>query len=149
MNTTNMKSMEYSRSGSLYQLVDDNIKKYVTIATDNSNSLINNVNNKLRIHADKAIVGSVIGGLLHAVITHVKESHIYISAKELYGKMIEINIKDENCYNTYAVALSLQEIVPLAEKIGGKLNITNQRQKITTISFTFPRGEVENVPDNQ
>ena len=52
--------------------------------------------------------------------------------------MVEINVKDDNCYNAYAVALSLQDVVPLAEKIGGDLNITNQRQRITTISFRFP-----------
>ncbi|MBC7948630.1 MAG: hypothetical protein H7Y42_12155 [Chitinophagaceae bacterium] len=125
-------------SGSLYQLVDSNIKSYLAAAMRNSNSLVNNVSDKLRINTNQMVVNSVIGGLLNAVITHVKESHIYISAKELYGKMIEINIKDDNCYNTYAVALSLQDVVPLAEKIGGRLDITNQRQKITTISFRFP-----------
>ncbi len=143
MKTTHLIDMGSHRSGSLYQLVEDSIKKYLPIALDNSNSLINNVNNKLSIYANETIVGSVIGGLLHAVITHVKESHIYISAKLLYGKMIEINVKDDNCYNSYALALSLQNVVPIAEKIGGKLNITNQRQKITTISFTFPAGEGE------
>jgi hypothetical protein len=143
MKDTQLRYTDNSRSGSLYQLVDDSIKKYLPVARDNSNSLINNVNDKLSIYTDETIVGSVIGGLLNAFITHVKESHIYISAKILYGKMIEINVKDDNCYNTYALAVSLQNIVPLAEKIGGKLNITNQRQKITTISFTFPVGEGE------
>jgi hypothetical protein len=138
MRTTDVISAGNNQAASLYQLVDQSMKNYLTAAKHNSNLLINNVNEKLNICVDETIVGSVIGGLLHAVITHVKESHIYISAKELYGKFIEINIKDDNCYNTYAVALSLQDVVPLAEKIGGKLNITNQRQKVTTISFTFP-----------
>jgi hypothetical protein len=123
---------------SLYKVVDNSINKYLNAARSNSNSLINNVNDKLNILVDETVIGTVIGGLLNAVISHVKESHIYISAKELYGKIVEINVKDDNCYNTYAVALSLQDIVPLAEKIGGNLNITNQRQKITTISFQFP-----------
>ena len=30
------------------------------------------------------------------------------------------------------------KMVPLAEQIGGYLNITNQRQKITTVEFSFP-----------
>lgn len=128
-----------NRSGSLYKLVDASIKKYSAIARNNRNSLINNVNNNLNIFTDETIVGSVIEGVLQAINSHVKESLIYISAKELYGKMIEINVKDDNCYNTFAVAISLQDMVPLAEMIGGKLNITNQRQKITTVSFTFPQ----------
>jgi hypothetical protein len=143
MNTTqypNPTEHENGRS-SLYQIVDSNIKRYLAAAMRNSNSMINNVSNTLNVGADELIIGSVIGGLLNAIILHVKESHIYISAKELYGKMIEINVKDDNCYNTYAIALSLQDIVPLAEKIGGRLDITNQRQKITTISFRFPLDE--------
>lgn len=122
----------------LYQVVDNSIKNYLKAANRNTNFLINNVNAKLNITVDETIVGSVIDGLLHAAISHVKESRIYISAKELYGQMIEINVKDDNCYNAYAVALSLQNIVPLAQKIGGHLNISNHRQKITTISFRFP-----------
>jgi hypothetical protein len=123
---------------SLYQLVDNNVKNYLAIAKRNSNSFINNVNDKLWVNANEAILNSVIAGVLNAVVTHVRESHIQISAKELYGKMIEVNVKDDNCYNTYAVALSLQDVVPLAEKIGGRIDITNQRQKITTVSFRFP-----------
>jgi len=123
---------------SLYQLVDNNVKNYLAIAKRNSNSFINNVNDKLWVNANEAVLNSVIGGVLNALVTHVRESHIQISAKELYGKMIEVNVKDDNCYNTYAVALSLQDVVPLAEKIGGRIDITNQRQKITTVSFRFP-----------
>lgn len=139
MKTTNFETSDKNRGeSSLCDLVDNAIKQYLNIARQNSNSLINNVSSRLRINADETIIGTVIQGLLKAVITHVKESHVYITAKELYGKMIEISIKDDNCYNTYAMALSLQDMVPLAEKVGGNLNITNQRQKITTISFTYP-----------
>lgn len=123
---------------SIYQLVENNIRRYFNAAKSNSNSLINNVSDTLKVHADELVIGSIIGGLLHAVITHVKESHIYISAKEVYGRMVEINVKDDNCYNPYAVALSLQDVVKLAERIGGRLDISNQRQKITTITFRFP-----------
>lgn len=131
---------------SLYQLVDNNVKNYLSVARRNSNSFINNVSDKLRINANESVLNSVIGGVLNAVVTHVRESHIQISAKELYGKMIEVNIKDDNCYNTYAVALSLQDIVPLAEKIGGRIDITNQRQKITTVSFRFPVTNDQEIP---
>jgi hypothetical protein len=138
MKTAQESHPSNSEQSSLYKVIDDSINKYLSAASSNSNSLINNVNDKLNIFVDETIIGSVVGGLLNAVISHVKESHIYVSAKELYGKIVEINVKDDNCYNTYAVALSLQDVVPLAEKIGGHLNITNQRQKITTISFQFP-----------
>jgi hypothetical protein len=145
MKTTNFETSDKDpAASSLCDLVDNAIKQYLNIAKQNSNSLINNVSSRLTINADETVISTVIRGLLKAVITHVKESHVYITAKELYGKMIEINIKDDNCYNTYAVALSLQDMVPLAEKIGGNLNITNQRQKITTISFRYPVAQKDN-----
>jgi hypothetical protein len=146
MNTTHNPINANNSNSSLHDVVDTIITKHLNAAESNSNSLVNNVSDKLNIRMNETIVGSVISGLLSAMITHVKESHIYVTAKELYGKMIEINVKDDNCYNTYAVALSLQDVVPLAEKIGGRLNITNQRQKITTISFSFPvRNEEESA----
>ncbi|HEY6503333.1 MAG TPA: hypothetical protein VIZ28_05105 [Chitinophagaceae bacterium] len=138
MKTFDIVTAGPTQARSLYQLVEDNMKKYLDAAIQNSNSFINNVSDQLRVTANEAILNSVIGGMLHAVVAHVKESHILVSAKEIYGKMIEINVKDDNCYNTYAVALSLQDAFAQAEKIGGRLDITNQRQKITTISFTFP-----------
>lgn len=132
---------------SLYQVVDNNVKHYLNAAQRNSNSFINNVNDKLRVDVNESILNSVIGGVLYALVAHVRDSHILISARELYGKMIEVNVKDDNCYNTYAVALSLQDVVPLAEEIGGSIDITNQRQKITTVSFRFPvaNGKNESV----
>ncbi len=123
---------------SLYQVVDQLLKNSLPAATRNRNSIINNVPSKLSVNADEEIVTSVIRGMLHAEVINAADSVIYISAKELYGNMIEVNVKDDNCYNTYAVALSLQDVVPLAEKVGGNLNITNQKQKITTISFRYP-----------
>ena len=52
--------------------------------------------------------------------------------------MVEVNIKAENCYGAYALALSLQNVVMLAKKTGGQLFITHQQKKVTTITFRFP-----------
>jgi hypothetical protein len=129
---------DWKMRASLQEVVNQLLKTTLPEATRNRNSIVNNVPSTLYVNANEDVVTSVIRGMLHAVVVNAADSVIYIHAKDLYGKMAEVNIKDENCYNTYAVALSLQEMVPLAEKIGGHLNIINQRQKITTISFNFP-----------
>jgi glucose-6-phosphate-specific signal transduction histidine kinase len=138
METAILLNADRIKEVSLFHMVDNSVKRYTITAQQYHNSLINNVNDKLKVITDETVVGHVISGLINAVITHTRQSLVHISAKELYGKMIEISIKDDNCFNTYAMALSLQDIVPLAEKIGGQLNITNRKQRMTTISFTFP-----------
>ncbi|MDP4263254.1 MAG: hypothetical protein Q8941_12070 [Bacteroidota bacterium] len=123
---------------SLHQLVDRLINVSVNAAIRNRNSVVNNVSEKFQVSSNEDGIASVISGMLKAVIVNTTESVVYISARQWYDKMIELNVKDDNCYNTYGVALNLQELVPLAETIGGHLDITNKRQKITTISFRFP-----------
>jgi len=130
---------------SLHQLVDDVIKESAPLPVQSRTPVVNNVPANLYVNTNGAIVASVINGLLNAVITNATDGEIYVSAKELFSNTVKIYVKDNNCYNTYAVACGLQKIVPLAEQIGGYLNIINQRQKITTIEFSFPIGKEDTV----
>lgn len=123
---------------SLHHAVDELLKTSLTGITSNRSTVVNNISPSLYVTGSEEVIIAVIQRMLQGMIANASESVISVSAKELYGKMIEVKIKDENCYNTYAVALSLQDAVPLAEKIGGHLDITNQKQKITTIAFRFP-----------
>jgi hypothetical protein len=123
---------------SLHYAVDELVKTSLAATNFNRNTILNNISPSLYITSNEEVILSVILRIVEGVITHASDSVIYISGKELYDKMIEVKIKDENCYNTYAVAVSLQDAVPMAEKIGGHLDITNQKQKITTIAFRFP-----------
>src|SRR5262245_11985133 len=120
---------------SLHQVADDLIKTYQPIATRNKTSFINNIPAKLVIDDNVYQVVSVLNGMLEDMANNATESNLYIFAKEVYGEMVEVYIKDENCFNAYALALGLQNVVRLAQKAGGQLYITNQRKKITTITF--------------
>jgi hypothetical protein len=122
----------------LKNMVDQLVKSSLPAAERNGSRIVNEVSEKLSINTDENAVTSIINGLIHAMISNTKDSCIRIFAKEIYESMIEISVKDNNCCHTYAVACNLQEMVPQAQKIGGSLNITNQRQSITTISFRFP-----------
>jgi hypothetical protein len=123
---------------SLHYAVDQLVKISLTDISSNRNTVVNNISASLYVTANEEVIIAVLQRMLQGMIANATDSVLYISAKELYGKMMEVKIKDENCYNTYAVALSLQDAVPLAEKIGGHLDITNQKQKITTVAFRFP-----------
>lgn len=123
---------------SLHSAVDGLLATSLSEPNFNKNKVVNNISPEVYLTANAAVIMAVIEKILQGVIANSAETTIYISAKELYGNMMEVKIKDENCYNTYAVALSLQEAVPVAASIGGHLDITNQKQKITTIEFRFP-----------
>ena len=123
---------------SLQKLVDDIILKASGQISGHKIIMRNNVPAGLYINANEDVVGLVIDGMLKSMIANGADGDIDISGRELFSNTIKVSVKDNNCYNTYAVACNLQSLVPLTEKIGGYLNITNQRQKITTIEFSFP-----------
>lgn len=122
----------------LKSLVDELVKKSLPLAVRNQSLIVNNIPDKLTIAADENVIAKVVSGLLEAVINNARNSCIYVSAKMIYENMVEVFVKDNNSYHTYAIACGLQDVAPEAEKIGGRLHIMNQRQKVTTISFTFP-----------
>ena len=130
----------------LHELVDDVIKNSSHIPADSKSLIVNNVSGDLYINTNENVVACVIQGLLDSMIVNATEGDIHISAQELFGNTIKVFVRDNNCYNTYAVACNLQNMVPLAEQIGGYLNITNQRQKITTLEFSFPVKKEEERP---
>jgi hypothetical protein len=123
---------------SLYQLTDEFLKSFSPIALQKKTSLTNNISPKINIGESVSSVASVIKSILEAVVNNAVDSNIIVSAREMYSKMVEVNIKDENCYGAYALALSLQNVVMLAKKTGGQLFITHQQKKVTTITFRFP-----------
>ena len=130
----------------LQNLIETLIRPLLPLAVRNNSFIVNDVSPNLGIGVNENAVASVIDGLLRSVIHNARESCIRIFAQELYGKMMVISVKDSNSFNTYGVACSLQDVVPLAQQIGGELDIMNQRQKITTIAFRFPIVREEQDP---
>jgi hypothetical protein len=122
----------------LKDLVDELVKKSLPLAVRNQSLIVNNIPEKFIVSADENVIIKVVNGLLDAVINNARNSCIFVSAKMIYENMVEVFVKDNNSYHTYAIACGLQEVAPEAEKMGGRLHIMNQRQKVTTISFTFP-----------
>lgn len=138
MNMTTATALIGASKPPLQNLIDKLIKSLLPLAVRNNCFIVNDVSPGLTINGEENAVISVLDGLLLSVINNARETCIRISAQEMYGKMIIVSVKDSNSFNTYAVACSLQDVVPLAEKIGGRLDISSQTQKITTIAFRFP-----------
>lgn len=139
-----MKTIEFAADGSipsritLKNLIDQLTQSLLPVTDQKKCSLVNDVPAGLNIIADEGRVSPVLNGILNAFITYSCDSCIRISTDITFDNMVQVNIKDDNACNTYAVACSLQKVVKQAESIGGHITITNQRQRITTICFRFP-----------
>lgn len=138
MKTMNRAKPNSRGHQSLHGLVDTIIAELSVMDIARNSHIVNNIPGDLLIGEKEEPVSIIMQGLLYALISNAADGQILVSACELFGNTIKVSAKDNNCYNTYAVACALQKVVPVAEKMGGFLNITNQRQKITTVEFSFP-----------
>ena len=139
MKTMNSPLENNTANHSLHHLVDEIIRDFSSERFIGESQIVNNISLDLFICTkEESVLSSVITELLHAFLSNAAEGEIEVSARELFGNTMKVSVRDNNCYNTYAVACALQKVVPMAESIGGFLNIVNQRQKITTIEFSFP-----------
>jgi hypothetical protein len=135
----------HSEKTVLKPLVSQLVKNLLPWAVRNKSFIVNDVPAEFNYLADSDPVIQVLTGLFNTFITYASDSCIRISAEKMFGNMVQVTVQDNNSNHTYAVACALQKVVPLAEKLGGHLNISNRRQKITTISFIFPEASEQVV----
>jgi hypothetical protein len=124
----------------LRQLIDDLLDSIASAAILNDSFFVNDIPDDLDIDTDPQLVASVLGRMLSTVAKHSKSSCIRVSAK-IYHDVVLVHIKDCNSSYNYDIYHNLQELKPLAEKIGGIIDVNSYRLKVTTVVFSFP-----NVP---
>jgi|GEM_PF-1024464 len=122
------------------KLVDRLVEASLPAAVRNRSFIVNEIpENLLFQNSDENMVASVVSGMLHAVLNNAKESCVRISAKEIHdGKTMQVFVKDTGCFSSFALACDLQNVFPIAEKLGGYLSIATEKQNHTTITFNFP-----------
>jgi len=122
------------------RLVDCLVESSLPTAVRNRSFIVNEIPESLHFqYSDENMVASVISGMLHAVLNNAKESCVKICAKEIHeGKTMQVFVKDTGCFSSFALACDLQNVFPVAEKLGGYLSISTEKQNNTTITFNFP-----------
>jgi hypothetical protein len=150
MKTMNSTKPNSPTNQNLHGLIDSAIAELSVMKIAPNSRIVNNVPGDLSIGDKEQSIYVIMRGLLYALMANADEGEILVSASVLFGNTIKVSARDNNCYNTYAIACALQQVVPVAEKMGGFLNIMNQRQKITTIEFSFPfEKEIETAVDEE
>jgi hypothetical protein len=110
---------------------------FLPLARTNKSVIVNDIPEDLFIDTDFELVASIFAGLLATVVKNAKESYIRLSAK-VYGNVVLLHIKDHNNFNYSPVENKVQQLLPLAEKIGGSVSVTSQRNNVATFAFSFP-----------
>jgi|SRR3982751_4142380 hypothetical protein len=121
----------------LSELANNLSAGFLSLARTNKSVIINDIPEDLFIDTDIELVASIFAGLLAAVVKNAKESYIRLSAK-VYGNVILLHIKDHNNFNYSPVENKVRQLLPLAEKIGGSVCVTSQRNNVATFAFSFP-----------
>lgn len=96
--------------------------------------LVNDIPKDILIDANRELLATVLGELLTSVIGHAKGTCIQVSAK-VYTDVILVHIKDHNTVNSIAIK---HDTRLLAERMGGFVDVSSQRQRLTTVAFSFP-----------
>jgi hypothetical protein len=110
-------------------------------ATRKNSFIINDVPADLQASTDENMLATIFGSLLNTVITHTENCCIRISAK-VYGKVVLLHLKETHRLNSPAFAGNIRQVQQLAEKIGGSVSVSNNRNEATTIVFSF----INNLP---
>jgi hypothetical protein len=120
----------------LHQLVDQLMVTFLPRAVRQNSFMVNHVQEKMPVIADKNVLASVLGNLLYNTVALTSNNCIQVSAKT-YSNITLIHIrKSDICYEEEIVK-SFQPIQALAEKLGGCISVTCNKVKGTTVAFTF------------
>lgn len=124
----------------LQTLVSRLVAGIVPIAARHKSFMVNEIPAGLNLVGNTEIIASVLNDVFATMASYAENSCIRISAK-MYGYLVVVQLTDNNNPGAYTIASNLQEVLPIAEKIGGYIGITSQRETETTVVFSFP-----NVP---
>jgi len=119
----------------LEQLINRLLSSYQPVAVNQKSFFINEVSPDLFVATDQEVLCTLLGSLFYIVARCSSDTSITISATA-YEDITVLHITDSRV-NNYAVLYKFQHLQMLSEKIGGFLDISNQRNKQTIISYSF------------
>lgn len=119
---------------SLHQLVSRLMDSFIPAAVANGSFIINDVHPGLQLKADEQVLAFVVGNLLTNAISSSKTVCIRVEAsKTEAGVQIRVRHNGASYYST--VAHSFSQVIAAARRLGGNINIHNQKNEGTTITF--------------
>jgi signal transduction histidine kinase len=120
----------------LHKLTDRLITSLLPRATLSKSVIVNDINTELHANADQELLASVLSCLLHNAIVYSPASSIRVSAKA-FGYITLLHVRTNDTQQSELFCGSLNQLQPLAEKLGGCITVTNNSIQGATLAFTF------------
>ena len=120
----------------LRELISQLLISYQPVAVDRESTFVNDVHESLPVLANREVLTTLLSSLLYITARCSRNTRIRISAKSFHDVMV-LHIKDSSSSDSYRVLTEFEHLKLLSQQIGGSLEITSQRNKETTIAFSF------------
>ncbi|MBS1656254.1 MAG: HAMP domain-containing histidine kinase [Bacteroidetes bacterium] len=118
----------------LHQFVEKILNGLQSGISLQTSAIINDVHPDIQVTTDNEMLASVLSRLIHNSLTYSENSTIRISAKH-YSALTLIHVKTSHAHS--GITLSVGQIQPLAEKIGGCISVSNNKDDGITLTLTF------------
>lgn len=134
--TTAFTQTTTATSVPLHQLVDQLMNSFVPLAVNQHSFIINDVDESFQLNTDEQVLAFIVGNLLNNAIASSHGACIRVEAvKKLEGIQIRVKNNGANFHST--VAHGFSQVVAAARKMGGNINIYNQRHEGTVITLSM------------
>lgn len=129
-----MKSLSTQTTISLHQIVNRLQKSFMPLAVSRKSFIINDVDASLHLHADEQTLAFVVGNLLTNAISSSKSVCIRVEARQT-DTGVQIRVRHNGASFHSTVANSFVQVMEAARSMGGNINIYNQRNEGTVVTF--------------
>ena len=120
----------------LTDVVDSIVTTLLPKATMNKSFFVNDIPDRFYLGTNSEAIASVIGSLLSTVVSYVKDSCIWLSAK-LYGNVILVHVKSSNGFHSPAIEGQIRKLQILAGRSRGTVGLTTYQNHITSLTIGF------------
>lgn len=119
---------------SLQQLVSRLLDSFIPVAVAQNSFIINDVDTSVQLKADEQVLAFVVGNLLTNAINSSKSVCIRVEAVKTETG-VQIRVRHNGASYHSIVAHSFSQVIEAARRLGGNINIYNQRHEGTIITF--------------
>lgn len=124
---------------SLQQLSGQVINNIVPQATNYKNFFINDIDPAITVQADTALLMPALKDILVKALA-LSENHCIRLSASVFGNIIAVCIKQPGLQQCSTIAINMEALQPLAEKLGGSITVMSDHGNNTLVAFSFYNG---------
>ena len=123
----------------LQQLVNYVSKSLTGFAGARKSLLLNNVKPGIIVHTDREMLAETLEDVLTNTICHTENNCIRVEAIS-FDHIISLIIRQSGVCTSTSIAVSMEPLQPLAEKLGGSITVVSDNDSRVMVAFSFYNG---------